>query len=205
MWLPPHKKTVLYVMEQVLNLQVTDKAQSVIELLKKAISKSPNGVSFVSIKEYTNKQGEVSNQLINVGASYENAKQADIQLLRELDITLSTHNFKSNILLLEQARNELINSFIQPNENRSLGQKNAYSHIENANGLKVHNESGLLYLFGYRINKTVLVEGEYKTVKSSGLTIAKNELRKLLKTNKFVNFSLEVGNQLKMAGDTLEL
>jgi hypothetical protein len=190
-------------METQQTLVASPAALVVINLLKVATLKSPNGVTFVSIKNYTNKQGEVSNQLINVGASYENAKAADIQTLKDLDITLSKHEFKSSIIDLEKARVELINAFITPNENRSNGQKEAYEHI--SSGLKVHNQTGLLYIYGYRINKTVLVKGEYKKVNSSALTIAKNELRKLLKTDKFVNFSLEVGNTLKMAGDTLEL
>lgn len=190
---------------ETVEIEVSEVAQQVINLVMKAIEKSPNGVSFVSIKEYTNKQGEVSNQTINIGASYENAKKADIATLEALDVTDATHGFKSGVLLLEQARRELIEAFLNPNENISNGQKDAYTHIPNCSGLKVHNEKGLLYLYGNRINKTVLVEGTYKTVNSKPLTIAKNELRKILKTNKFVNFSLEVGNTLKMAGDTLEL
>ena len=189
----------------VVEIEVSEAAQLVINLVKKAIEKSPNGVSFVSIREYKNKQGEVSNQTINIGASYDNAKKADIETLEGLDITDQKHSFKSSVLMLEQARIELIEGFLKPNENISKGQKDAYTHIPNCSGLKVHNTTGLLYLFGNRINKTVLVKGEYKTVNSKALTIAKNELRKLLKTDKFVNFALEVGNTLKMAGDTLEL
>jgi hypothetical protein len=60
-------------------------------------------------------------------------------------------------------------------------------------------------VYGYREQKTVLVKGEYKTVKSAALTIAKNELRKLLKTGKFTQYSLELGNTIKANGETLEL
>jgi Ni,Fe-hydrogenase maturation factor len=184
-------------------IEVSEAAQLVINLAKAAIEKSPTGVSFVSIRNYTNQYGEVSNQTINLGESYEKAKLRDIELLEKLDITKAEYGFKSSVLMLEKARVELIEAFIKPNENRSKGQTEAYTNI--CKGIRVHNQTGLLYLYGYRINKTVLQSGTYPTKNSKELTIAKDELRKLLKTGKFVNFSLEVGNTLKMAGDTLEL
>ena len=55
-------------------------------------------------------------------------------------------------------------------------------------------------------SKTVIKEGEpKKAVNSAPLTIAKDELRKLLKTNKYTQFALEMGNTLKLNGETLEL
>jgi hypothetical protein len=181
-------------------LQISAKAASVIKTLKAATDKSVTGVSFVSIR-YTNKSGEVSNNLINIGASYENAKRKDITYLENIDTT--AHEFKSAPDLIESARVALIEAFLKPDENRSNGQKDAYTQI--VPGVKVHNETGLLYVYGYREQKTVLVKGEYKTVKSAALTIAKNELRKLLKTGKFTQYSLELGNTIKANGETLEL
>ena len=59
-------------------IAISSEATRVINLVKSAISNSPTGVSFFSIANYTNKFGEVSNQLINVGINYENSKQSDI-------------------------------------------------------------------------------------------------------------------------------
>ncbi len=182
-------------------ITISNVATNVIGMVKKAIANSPTGVSFFSIKNYTNKFGEVSNQTINVGASYEKMKQKDIETLRNLDITKRT--WKSAMVDIEIARAALIESFISPDKARSDGQKDAYTNI--TNGIRVHNETGKLYLFGYRLRKTVLVAGEYPTVNSRKETIAKNELRKLLRTEKFVNFGLEVGNELTGSGNTLEL
>lgn len=182
-------------------MQVSEKALSVINAVKGAIEKSLTGVSFVSIKEYTNKNGETSNNLINVGIKYESAKAKDIEFLQNLNI--NEHQFKSPFALIEEARHILIQAFKNPDVNRSNGQIDAYTHI--FAGVKVHNESGVLYIYGYREQKTVLVKGEYKEVKSAPLTIAKDELRKLLRTGKFVNFALEVGNTIKANGETLEL
>lgn len=182
-------------------MNVSPKALAVINTIKAAVEKSITGVSFVSIRNYTNSTNEVSNNLINVGINYETAKQKDITFL--LDLKFKDHEFKSDKETLETARQELIAAFVKPNENRSNGQKDAYTPI--FAGVKVHNETGVLYIYGYRENKTVLVKGEYKTVKSAPLTIAKNELRALLKTGKFTQFALEVGNELRANGETLEL
>jgi hypothetical protein len=180
---------------------VSQKALAVINTIKKAVEKSVTGVSFVSIRNYTNKQGEVSNNLINVGASYERAKQKDIEFLE--NINFSDYDFKSPASLLEEARQALIAAFIKPDANRSEGQINAYTPI--FAGVKVHNETGVLYVYGYREKKEVIQKGEYKTVNSKPLTIAKDELRKLLKTGKFTQYALEIGNEIRANGQTLEL
>ena len=177
------------------------KALAVITTIKRALEKSITGVSFVSIRNYTNSHGEVSNNLVNVGASYTNAKAKDIEFLENLDF--SKHNFKSPNTLIEEARKELIASFIAPDKNRSNGQIEAYTTI--FSGVKVHNETGVLYVYGYRENKTVLIEGVYPHVNSKPLTIAKNELRKLLRTGKFTQFALEIGNEVRTNGEILEL
>lgn len=186
-------------------MNVSPKALAVITNVKQAVEKSITGVSFMSVNNYTNKSGETANHLINIGIKYESAKKKDIALLNELDIkkAIKEHGFTSSIELLEQAKKDLMVGFIKPDAARSQGQKDAYTVL--FEGVKVHNETGILYIYGYREKKTVIKEGEYKTVNSAPLTIAKNELKKLLKTNKFVNFALEVGNTLKLNGETLEL
>lgn len=181
---------------------ISTKALQVIALVKKAIASSPTGVSFFSIKNYTNQQGETSNVVINVGINYEKSKLQDIETLRNLDVTTLTEA-KSDKVLLEKMKTVLIEAFIKPNENISNGQIDAYTPI--TKGIKVHNETGKLYIYGYKVSKKVLVEGVYPTVKSRPDTIAKNELRSLLKTNKFVNYSIEVGNDLTAKGETIEL
>jgi hypothetical protein len=188
-------------MSEQIVIVVSEKALSVINNIKKAIEKSITGVSFVSIRNYTNQQGETSNSLINVGINYENAKKKDIEFLENLKAT--EYEFKSTPDLIEEARQALINGFMFPEENRSNGQKNAYTTI--FNGVKVHNETGFIYIFGYREQKTILKQGEYKQVNSRPLTIAKNELKKLLKTGKFTQFALEEGNEIRCNGATLEL
>ncbi len=183
------------------DIKVSDEAQRVIDLLTNAANKSPNGVTFVSIKRYENEQGEIANHLFNIGRSYQRAIQRDIETLRNLDLTkLET---KHPLTLMEEARTELINAFLKPNENRSNGQKDAYLGI--LNGLKVHVETGFLYIWGFREKKTIIQQGTYKVVNSRPLTLAKDELRKLLQTSKFKQFKIKVGETIKGGGETLEL
>lgn len=169
----------------------------VITNLIKVLSKSPTGVSFVSIKGYKNSFGEVSNNLVNVGASLTNAKAKDITALQSLDVT----TLNGDSILLEKARVELINSFINPNENRSQGQIDAYTIV--AKGIKVHNETGEIYIFGLRNSKTIIEQGVYPIVNSRALTIAKNQLKKDLKSSKFTQFKLSSTTLIKLNGEEL--
>lgn len=184
-------------MEQTIGISAP--ALKVIALVKNAINNSITGVSFFSIRNYTNLNGEISNQLINVGINYETSKKQDIELLRNLNILdIFTQNSK---LEIEKARTELILSFEKPNANQSQAQRDAYTHI--CSGVKVHNETGKMYIFGYSVGKTVIKEGV--PTKNKGVMSAKDELRKLLKTSKYRQFSIEVGNTLRANGDTIEL
>lgn len=181
--------------------QVKSSELQVIVALKKAIDKSITNVTFVSIRNYENKFGEIANNLVNVGISYEKSKEKDIQFLKELNV--NSIESKSDKKLLEQARLELISSFEKPEINRSEGQINAYTNI--IKGVKVHNQTGEVYIFGYRENKTILQEGNYPIVKSKPLTIAKNELRKLLRTGKYTQYVLSSIGEVRTNGQTLEL
>jgi len=172
-------------------------AIQVITNLSKVLAKSPTGVSLVSIKGYTNSFGEVSNNLVNVGASLTNAKAKDITTLQSLDVT----TLGGDSILLEKARVELINSFINPNENRSQGQIDAYTIV--TKGIKVHNETGEIYIFGLRNSKTVIEQGVYPIVNSRALTIAKNQLKKDLKSSKFTQYKLSSTSIIKLNGEEL--
>lgn len=172
-------------------------ALQVINNLTNALAKSPTGVSFVSIKGYTNSYGEVSNNVVNVGASLTNSKAKDIETLQSLDVT----TLGGDSILLEKARVELINSFIKPNENRSQGQIDAYTIV--AKGIKVHNETGEIYIFGLRKSKSVVTEGVYPIVNSKPLTLAKNSLKKNLKSSKFTQFKLSATSVIRANGEEL--
>lgn len=178
------------------------KASYVLALFRKALGATPTGVSFFKVNNYKSvESGEVANHLINIGVSYGRAIEKDIEFLANLDVTSMT--WKSNIEDIKLAKSELLQSLIAPNENRSNGQKDAYTVI--MEGVKVHNETGLVYIWGHTVKKDIIVEGTYKTVNSKPLTIAKNEIRKLMKSTKYRQYKLDIGNELKCAGETVEI
>jgi hypothetical protein len=156
------------------------------------------GVSFVSTV-YTNEQNEIQKTVFNVNVSYKQAQAKDIEYLKTLDVT----SLKSGLgkELLEQARQALLGALISPNKARSNGQKNAYTHL--TNGLKIHNETNELYVVGMKVKKTVLLECDYKADTRKPLTVAKDTIRKGMKSTKYRNYKIKNAFNFKLKGDTL--
>lgn len=180
-------------------ISVSIEALKTINALQSALDKSPTGVSLISIKGYTNRFGEVSNNLVNAGAKLSSAKAKDVETLKALDITKIDSDIDK--VTLEKARVELLNSFTNPNQKRSQGQIDAYTKINEC--IKVHNETGEIYIFGLRLNKTIITKGEYKKVNSRPLTIAKRRLEKELKSSAFTNFKLSNMAKIRTNGEEL--
>lgn len=162
-----------------------------------------NKPTFVAIQGYTNESaGETANYVINVGVSYESARNRSIAKLQAYLVTPGL----SDMQIL--AGSELLNSAVK-NANpetatvASQAQSAAYTHI--GRNIKVHKETGDLYLVGFVVGKTVTVAGTYKEVKSSEKTLAKKAIAKLLKlpTDKRRNFKFEKLVGVRMQGNTL--
>jgi hypothetical protein len=168
--------------------------QTLETLVKKALDNSKNGVSFFSIKGYTNDKGEVSNRVINIGVSYQNAKKKDIEFLTNLDV--KTLKSDLGVQLLEEARQSLLGALISPNKTRSEGQINAFTNISDA--VKIHNETKALYIFGFEVKdkngiskKTIIEKGEYKEDTRKPITKAKDFIRTFLKSSQYRQFKVE--------------
>lgn len=157
-----------------------------------------SGVSFVSVK-YTNEHGEVQKTIFNVGVSYAKAKEKDIEYLKNLDVR--TLNLDLPIPLLEEARQALLGALISPNKARSEGQTNAYHNLNN--GLKIHKETGELYVYGMKVKKTVLEEGEEKADTRKPLTKAKDAIRKNMKSAQYRQYKIGSAENFTLKGDTL--
>jgi hypothetical protein len=165
----------------------------------KLIEKLQNitGVSFVSVT-YTNQHNEKQKTVFNVGVNYDKAKQKDLEYLKSLDIS-SLETDLPNELLVE-ATQSLINDFEKTINKEKIKINN---FIPISNGLKLHNETNELYVYGMQIHKTVLEEGEYKEVKSKPITVAKNLIRKKLRTSKYRQYKIGKAEQFKISGDTI--
>jgi len=174
-------------------------ALRVIKMVNKTLAKSPTGVSYIGVRYYTNKQGEISHYTLNVGQDYGKAVAKDIETLRNFDPF--KYQWKSSMIDIQTAIVELLKSFEKPDEARSQGQKDAYTHI--VPGIKVHNATAQLVVYGYVRRKEVLVKGERKTVNHSNITRAKNEVREHLRTSRYRQFFLDTLDILSASGNKL--
>ena len=175
--------------------------------------KNIRGTSFVGVRNYANKEGEISNQTFLVGITYENVLKADFDALKAFNVeTLAGE--KLPLQVLTEAYNELILSLEKrlsnpetkaallaendPTMVRSKAQVDAYDTI--CKGVRA--KDGILYVYGLMVRKTVLQPIEYKPTNSSLKTVAKNAIKKAanLKELKFKNFKLGEKETLKITG-----
>ena len=154
--------------------------------------------SFVGLKNYTNKNGEISNHVIIANFSYANAVKNDLKALQSAtlnDVETIANTFGFSLDLVNQAIGKLRDRFIKdqnPDKSKhskaSIGQLDAYTKI--VDGLKFCHATGEVYIYALSHSKEVLVKGEYKTVNSSDLTLCQNAVKKYFEfsTTRFRNF-----------------
>lgn len=155
------------------------------------------GAKFIGIRNYVSTStGEISNVVVNVNVSYENAVKFDLESLQAIESNDLEIIGKSKGLDLEQVKKahaELIISFTNKVEgietNQSKGQKDAYINL--GKGLRLHKDTLNLYVWGFVQSKEIVKEGEYKKVNSSDKTIAKRVIEKqFCKSAKFRNYNI---------------
>jgi hypothetical protein len=156
------------------------------------------GARFASLTYTAKGTGEKARHTVALGVSVENAYKRDLAILRAMRPTLQG--------VAVQACDELIASLTE-SLTVGIGNNSAYTCADTyapiARGIKVHKETGELHVFGFGLQKTVIEKGTYKTVRSSEKTIAKNEIRKRLKSGRFRQFVLSEVSGAVMNGKTL--
>lgn len=183
------------------------------------VAKTIKGTSFVGIKNYENKQGEVSNQTIVAGITYENCLLNDFKTLQE------NQNKVFEVLgkdyaneLIEKAYKNLYDSLekrlsseevkqaLREQNDKTIllsdAQKDAYVHI--TKGVKVNKETSQIHVFGLVVKKTILKPIEYKQTNSRELTIVQNKIKKLceFKQDKYRSFIFDKA-EVKLQGVTI--
>ncbi len=134
-------------------------------------AKTIKGTSFVGVRDYQNKQGEVSNYTINAGISYLNVLKHDYQSLidKQADV-YAVLNKNYPIAVIDKAYTEVLTSLekrLSDEETkdklraegdetiaRSDAQINAYVNI--AKGVKLHKDTLQLHVFGLVVKKKAL-------------------------------------------------
>ncbi len=157
------------------------------------------GARFASLTYTAKGTGEKARHTVQLGVSLENAYQADIATLQAKRATLQGVDAIACDELLASLRESL---------DKGIGNNSAYTcadtYTQIAKGIRAHKETGALYITGASIQKAVIVPGVHKVVKSSEKTIAKNALRRELKSGKIRTFALDEIHSAKMNGETLE-
>jgi hypothetical protein len=157
------------------------------------------GARFASLTYTAKGTGETARHTVALGVSVENAYKRDIETLSALRPSLSG--------VKAQACDEMLASLTKSLE-VGIGNNPAYTcadvYTGICGGVKVHRESGEVYVYGRTMGKTVIVAGVHKAVNSSAKTLAKKELGKLLDSSKFRQYSLATLHGARMNGETLE-
>jgi hypothetical protein len=155
------------------------------------LSKLRPSATFLTLKGYRSESSEVADYSIAFHISYENALKKSIGIISALDLKEP---------LEVQARFELLDSFAK-SLGRGAGSPEleerdpTYSYFKDDDGnyikgVKMHDATYTLHLYGLVVHKRVLMPGIHKHVNSRPLTIAKDKLRHLCPVGKFRQFKL---------------
>ena len=176
---------------------------------------SLKGASFIGINNYTNKFKEVSNLNVLTGVNITNAKEKDLESLKNLnrnDLDKISEKDSLDIEVLKVALDELITSgeknlsFDRSEKtNQSIGQAEAYIHLTNS--VKMHKETTNIFVTGFINNKTVLVEGEYPKTNKRIKTICKDAIKLYcgLRMNDYRQYNVGSMDNLNITGSTLQM
>lgn len=177
-----------------------------------------NGAKFISVNNYLSvNTHEVSNYILNVNISIENAKEKDYASLKTCtnndlkDISLSSG---IAIDILTQSLAEMITSAeknlssdIKDRTAQSQGQTAAY--VQLAPGVKLHTDTLEVHVFGQLIKKDLVQIGDNykKPANSSDKTLGKKAITEHLdlRAGKYRTFVLGNADSLQVTGETIEI
>lgn len=170
------------------------------------------GNQFIALKSYksgtTNKKclrASVSNYNLSLGASYQNAKQRSIEVLGNAQFEDNSWKYIETEEKFHEIVSTVVKQIQNPNKAMSKGQFDAYDRYFDGK-VKIHKETGKIFIFAKENYKEVIVKGEYAKTKSRLSTLQKNEVKKFynLPHTKFRNFSFKEVDVVKIGGETIE-
>jgi len=177
-----------------------------------------NGAKFISVNNYLSvNTHEVSNYILNVNISIENAKKGDFERLMNCDNNdLKDISLSSGIAIdiLTQSLAEMITSAeknlssdIKDRTAQSQAQTQAY--VQLAPGVKLHTDTLEVHVFGQLIKKELVMSGDnYKPLpNSSDKTLGKKAITDHLnlRAGKYRTFVLGNADSLQVTGETIEI
>jgi len=175
---------------------------------------STENTSFVAF-EYVNRFGEKAGRLIQINTNYENALRKDLEIIPEVEyvqneeydraifITAQAELLKSAKMSLGIKDDSMNKTDIEKQANRSKGQIDAYVQI--AKNIKYSIEKQQLYIFAKEVRKNVIEEGDYPETNKHKKTIAKDFIKKSMKSSKYRTYVITNVAEIKVNGDTIQL
>jgi hypothetical protein len=177
-----------------------------------------SGVSLISINGYSSDKSnntEIANQLINIGASYQNMIKKDNNIYANVDLSLIDVD-KFNYTSIDTAKLTLEQFKQAVKENLPIALTELQAPKKSKETNDIYLNKALVYnlntmrlsVIGQQINKVVETKGEFKIVKSSPKTIAKKLIEKQVKsrTATLRRFALDnLINTISINGDKLEI
>ena len=154
------------------------------------LSKLRSSATFLTIKGYTSESSEVADYSIIFHMSYKNALEKSINII---------DSYIPNDDLEAQAKLELLVSFntsLDKLINTPIEELNdGYERFTDSNGdhvkgVKLHQETNTLHLYGLVVHKRVIVPGTYAKRNRKPLTVAKDRLRAMCPVSKFRQFKI---------------
>jgi hypothetical protein len=188
-----------------------------------AIAKTIKGTTFASIPNYTSKgSGDTNDYIILVGYSHENAMNFDFNQLQLLKNDCFDYLSKDySLLAIQNAYNELylslekrlspeyIKEQLRKANDKTIARSDAQidSYTFLANGIKQHDQNGLIYVTGLEIRKRLIEKNATPKAptKSRENTIIKNKITYFCKfrENKIRLFFFEP-NEINLKGISIK-
>ncbi len=165
------------------------------------------GVSFASFNYRAKGTGSLAKVLIILGASIENVYKKDIAALEKILPYLrriaKPDTIKAAEELLASRQKSLAGGI---GNNPLYTQKGTFTHLNHLPGVKIHNETGELYIVGL-VEKWETIEpgAPKKPVNSSAKTLAKEAIEKrFLRSNSIKSLCLGNVKSARVRGNVLE-
>jgi hypothetical protein len=161
-----------------------------------------NGTTFVSIRGYRNKFGELSDYLINLGVKHHSVLRKDL-VRHDLFYTdnkerlIGLYGEELVVRAYTEKRESMVASLAGENKHADA-QYNAYITV--IPGIKYCPSTGNWHINGYLIRKTVREKGVYPKVNKRKLTIVKDEFSKGSKASKCRTFIIDNAEIVKISG-----
>jgi len=146
--------------------------------------------TFLTLLGYRNAYSEIADYNIVFHINYENALKRSLEMMKKIPV--------SDPIQIE-AKQELISSFTRSlssiKEAPEEDNDDVYTKFKDKNGkyikgIKIHNKTGNIHLYGFVNAKRVILPGMYPDSGGSELAKAKRHLRQMVPVGKFRQFIL---------------